>query len=174
MDRMIADLLDVSQIESGHLTLDPVPLDVAVVLTEGVRMQQGRAADRGVTLSVDIATTLPSVHADPDRLLQVLSNLIGNAIKFTSPGGKISLHACESDGAVVITVADTGPGIPAEQLPHVFAPYWQQRRSGTPRGTGLGLAIVKGIIDAHNGRVWVESIEGEGSRFSFSLNSPQG
>src|SRR5580704_19035171 len=108
-----------------------------------------------------MSPSLPAVSSDAERLLQVLSNLLGNAIKFTPPNGQVSMHAYVTGDEVVVTIADTGPGIPAEQLPRVFASYWQHRQPGTPRGTGLGLSIVKGIIDAHGGRVWAESTEGQ-------------
>jgi signal transduction histidine kinase len=98
----------------------------------------------------------------------VMSNLVGNAVKFTPPGGCITLHAKPADDEVRFTVADTGPGIAAEQLPHLFGRYWQGDRKDR-RGIGLGLAIAKGIVEAHGGRIWVESTVGEGSHFHFTL-----
>jgi len=98
----------------------------------------------------------------------VFSNLVGNAIKFTPAGGRLTISAAASESEVRFEIADTGPGIPAEQLPHVFGQFWQGTR-GDRRGIGLGLAIAKGIVEAHGGRIWVESQVGEGSRFYFTL-----
>ena len=116
-----------------------------------------------------VSEDLPPIHADPARIQQVLSNLVGNAIKFTPQGGRITIRA-ERGGAdeVRIAVRDTGPGMAVEQLPHIFGRYWQGKRSDR-RGIGLGLAIVKGIVEAHGGRIWVESHPGAGSEFIFTL-----
>jgi signal transduction histidine kinase len=111
---------------------------------------------------------LPEVWADPDRLHQVFENLIGNAVKFTAPGGLITVGASPGEGEVVTWVADTGVGIAAESLPYVFDRFWQEARANR-QGAGLGLAIVKGIVAAHGGRVWVESTLGRGSAFYFTI-----
>ena len=108
------------------------------------------------------------VQADAQRILQVLSNLLGNAARFTPPGAEIKVRAQRADDQVVFSVADSGPGIPAEHLPHIFDRFWQARRTGR-HGIGLGLAIVKGIVEAHGGRVWAESELGVGSTFFFTL-----
>jgi signal transduction histidine kinase len=169
MDRMIADLLDISHIEMGRLSLELEKINPAHVFNEAVASHQGKAQEQGVTLACDIPAVLPHVQADADRLLQVLANLLGNAIKFTPRGGDIFIKASVLDGEILVSIADTGPGIPAEQLPRIFAPYWYRRHAGAPRGTGLGLAIVHGIIAAHGGRVWAESLDGAGSCFFFVL-----
>jgi signal transduction histidine kinase len=112
---------------------------------------------------------LPPIHADSARIQQVLSNLVGNAIKFTPPGGRITVRAERAGpNEVRVVVSDTGPGIAPEMLPHVFSRFWQGKRSDR-RGVGLGLSIAKGIIEAHDGRIWVESRPGEGTKFIFSL-----
>ena len=113
---------------------------------------------------------MPPVSADPLRVHQVLSNLVGNAIKFTPRNGRITLSADHVGGDVRFAVTDTGAGIPADQLPHIFGQFWQASRTDR-RGIGLGLAIAKGIVEAHHGRIWVESTVGTGSRFFFTLPS---
>jgi signal transduction histidine kinase len=117
-----------------------------------------------------IAENLPSVLADASRIQQVLSNLVGNAVKFTPRQGTITVAADLLDTEVRFAVIDTGPGIPPEQVPHIFGRFWQAKSSDR-RGIGLGLAIAKGIVEAHNGRIWVESQVGLGSTFYFTLAS---
>ena len=111
---------------------------------------------------------MPTVLCDRERILQVLGNLVGNAIKFTPNGGTITVHAEPAEGHVLVSVADTGPGIPDEYVPHIFERYWKGKREGRS-GTGLGLYIAKGIVDAHGGRIWLESKVGVGSTFFFTI-----
>jgi signal transduction histidine kinase len=108
------------------------------------------------------------VEADRGRLLQVFSNLVGNAIKFTPSGGTVTLRAAPADGAVHFSISDDGPGMPPEHLAHVFDRFWRARK-GERGGLGLGLAIARGIVEAHGGRIWAESREGEGSTFHFTV-----
>jgi signal transduction histidine kinase len=117
---------------------------------------------------VSAEADLPAVRADPARVLQVFSNLVGNAVKFTPSGGTITLAANRVDGRVQCSVIDTGPGIPPAQISRLFGKFWQAKR-GDGRGVGLGLAIAKGIIEAHGGTIAVESVVGQGSVFSFVL-----
>ncbi|MFL5489752.1 MAG: sensor histidine kinase, partial [Gemmatimonadaceae bacterium] len=126
------------------------------------------AAGTGIRLDTALDDDLPCVVADAARIQQVLSNLVGNAVKFTPRNGRITVSAERIDGEVRFAVIDTGPGIPAEQVPHIFGRFWQARTSDR-RGIGLGLAIAKGIVEAHNGRIWVESHVGLGSTFYFTL-----
>ncbi len=114
------------------------------------------------------ARGLPPVHADRHRVMQVLSNLIGNSLKFTPPGGRITVEARDTDGHALFTVADTGPGIAQENLSDIFSPYWQAKRAER-LGAGLGLPIAKGIVESHGGRIWVESEPERGTTFSFTL-----
>jgi signal transduction histidine kinase len=133
-------------------------------------MFAARAESAGVALQVRAAADLPTVSADAGRVLQALSNLVTNALKFTGAGGRVTLSA-EPDGADVrFAVEDTGTGISAEDLPHVFDRFWHKRRVAQP-GSGLGLPIVRGIVEAHGGQVGVESTPGQGSRFSFTVPS---
>jgi signal transduction histidine kinase len=122
----------------------------------------------GVDLSVRVPAELPAVEADRDRILQVLSNLIGNGLKFTPSGGQVTIAAERAPGGVSVTVSDTGPGIEPEMEQHLFDRFWRGHQANL-RGAGLGLAIVKGILEAHGTRVEVETEVGRGSAFSFTL-----
>jgi PAS domain S-box-containing protein len=168
MNRLIQDLLDVRRIESGRLAVDPRSVTVGVLVDEALEMLRPLASAASLELVTDLAADLPRARADSGRILQVFSNLVGNAIKFTPAGGRITISATRSEDEVRFEIADTGPGIAAEQLPHVFGQFWQGTR-GDRRGIGLGLAIAKAIVEAHGGRIWVESQLGEGSRFYFTL-----
>jgi signal transduction histidine kinase len=171
MNRLIQDLLDVKRIESGQLVVDPRPDSASTVITEAMEMLRPLAAASSVQLAAELPGDLPTVLIDPPRIHQVLSNLVGNSIKFTPHGGRITVTAQAFPEEVRISVTDTGPGIAADQIPHLFARYWQGNRRDR-RGIGLGLAIARGIVEAHGGRIWVESTLGEGSRFHFTLQIP--
>jgi len=167
MNRMIQDLLDVKRMESGRLTTDLKPELPETLINDTIDMLRPLAAGSTIRLEADIEDDLPPVLADAARVQQVLSNLVGNAVKFTPRSGRIIVCAEHIDGEVRFGVIDTGPGIPAEQLPHIFGRFWQAKSDH--RGIGLGLAIAKGIVEAHNGRIWVESHVGLGSTFYFTL-----
>jgi signal transduction histidine kinase len=168
MNRLIGDLLDVSAIESQRLAVELEPLSLAPVLEEACRMFAGQAAQRRQRLERVVPAEVPEVRGDRDRLLQVLSNLVGNAVKFTPEGGTVSVRAAPGAGEVIVSVEDTGPGISAADLPRIFDRFWHTSRSRRG-GAGLGLAIAKGIVEAHGGRIWAESAPGQGSTFSFAL-----
>ena len=171
MNRLIDDLLDISRIESGHLSIDPVAVSPIGLVREAVDIYRSLARDRGVTLRVETPAKCPAVQADTGRILQVFSNLIGNSMKFTCEGGTITVSVtCGDDGEVVFSVQDTGQGISPDKLPHVFERFWQATRSDR-RGAGLGLAIVKGLVEAHGGRVWAESELDVGTTVRFTLPS---
>jgi PAS domain S-box-containing protein len=168
MNRLIEDLLDVARMEAGRLTLEREPRDLVLVISEATMMLEPLIAEKSLTLHEALPEYLPRVTVDARRVVQVLENLVSNAVKHTAPGGEIHISADSADGEVRIAVRDTGSGIPAENLPHLFDRFWQAR--GARRGgAGLGLAIAKGIVEAHGGRIWVESELGAGSTFSFSL-----
>jgi len=166
IDRLISDLLDAAQLEAGTLTLERATIAPAEVVDEAVEMVRASAAGR--TLDVAVPTELPSVEADRYRVLQVLTNLLANAVKFTPPGGRIAIAAERKNGDLLVRVRDSGPGIPADQIDHVFDRFWKASRSDR-RGAGLGLAIAKGIIDAHGGKIWLESQPDAGATFCFTL-----
>jgi signal transduction histidine kinase len=167
-NRLIQDLLSVTTIEAGRLNIDPREVGVADLCLEASEMLTPLAREKGITLKVEEAADLPPVRADPARVLQVFSNLVGNAVKFTPPGGSITISAAAANGSVQCSVADSGPGIPADQLPKIFGKFWQAKR-GDQRGVGLGLAIARGIVEAHGGTLGVESEIGHGTVFSFGL-----
>ncbi|HEY8853272.1 MAG TPA: ATP-binding protein, partial [Gemmatimonadaceae bacterium] len=170
MNRMIQDLLDVKRMESGHLTIDVKAESPDVLVNDTIEMLRPLASGRSIAMEARVADDLPAVLADAARIQQVLSNLVGNAVKFTPREGRITVAADRHDAEVRFAVIDTGPGIPPEQVPHIFGRFWQAR-SSDQRGIGLGLAIAKGIVEAHNGRIWVESQVGLGSTFYFTLPS---
>ncbi len=169
MNRLIQDLLDVVRLEAGQsLPLEARPVEVAALLAEACEAFQGQAATKIVHLLCGRAEQGLVVSADRDRVLQVLSNLIGNALKFTPEGGRVTVSSRREGAAVLFSVEDTGPGIPPDNLAHVFDLYWQAKQTAR-LGAGLGLTISKGIVEAHGGRIWVESQPGLGSTFWFSL-----
>jgi len=168
MNQLIQDLLDVTRLEAGALSISLSLLEPERILQEVVETQQPLATAAGIALRRDAAVGLPRVRADHRRLIQVFQNLIDNAIKFTPAGGSITIGAVARDEAAEFRVADTGTGLSAEQLPHLFERFWQADRADR-RGAGLGLAIVRGIIEAHGGRVRVESALGSGTTVLFSI-----
>ena len=168
MQRLRQDLLDVASIEAGRLSVEPEPHDPATLLAEAREMFGPVAAEHGVELVLRPAEPLPAVRVDRSRMLQVLGNLIGNAVKFTPREGRITLAAAVAADGVCLSVSDTGTGIPAEHLPHVFDRFWKVRE-GNRHGAGLGLAIARGIVEAHGGEIRVESTPGVGTTFSLTL-----
>jgi len=167
--RLIRDLSDVASIEAGRLAVEPYDEVPDVILTQAAEMFAAAASDRGVALETRSTPGLPAVHADGERVVQGLANLVTNSLKFTEPGGRITLSAEPDPAGVRFRVEDTGVGIAPEDLPYVFDRYWQRHREGGQRGSGLGLAIVRGIVDAHGGQISVESTPGKGSQFSFTI-----
>jgi signal transduction histidine kinase len=168
MNRLIEDLLDVARMEGGRLDVHRSDLPVEDLVADLLANQHDLAKATSVELCADVATDVPEVLGDRDRLLQALENLVGNALKFTGPGGRVIVGARASEREVTMWVADTGQGIAPEHVEHLFDRFWQVRRTDR-RGAGLGLSIVKGIIEAHGGRIWVESEPGRGSTFFFTL-----
>ena len=168
MNRLIADLLDVTRLEGGkQLPIEPARIEVPSLFHETHELFKAQAAANEITLQF-VPDDAPPVHADRDRVLQVLSNLIGNSMKFTPSNGVITLRAEPQGDHVRFVVSDTGPGIPREHQHEIFNPYWQAKRAER-LGAGLGLPIAKGIVEAHGGAIWVESEPGKGTRFFFTL-----
>jgi signal transduction histidine kinase/CheY-like chemotaxis protein len=170
MRRIAGDLHDRTSLDTGLLTLDRHPTNVPELMRSAHAMFAPAAEERAMELVIEHAADLPPVDADPDRLMQVLSNLLGNAIKFTPPGGRVvlSTQRAEADVGVRFTVSDTGPGIRSEDLEHVFDWFWH---APPPRrgGKGLGLAIAKELVEAHRQSLHVESTLGQGSTFWFTM-----
>jgi PAS domain S-box-containing protein len=168
MQRLLSDLLDVSRIEAGNLAIVPDLQLADALVTEAVDMQLPLASEKSVRLVAETVAGPATLRGDRDRILQVFSNLVGNALKFTPRGGTIRVRAQVDGGRVIFSVKDDGEGIAADQLPYVFDRYWRGRRTGS-QGAGLGLAISKGIVEAHGGQIWAESQLGKGTRVSFTL-----
>ncbi|HEY9517550.1 MAG TPA: hybrid sensor histidine kinase/response regulator [Gemmatimonadaceae bacterium] len=168
MDKLIRDLLDVTRIESGSFAIKRGKIHIGALLDETREQFAPQALANEVTLTCDIAPGLPPAIGDRDRLTQVLSNIIGNALKFTPARGHVELRAHPSEGFVRISVEDSGPGINTDHLPRIFDRFWQADRTSNS-GTGLGMTIAKGIVEAHGGRIWVESVVGRGATFHFTV-----
>ena len=166
---LIADLLDIASIESGKLSFEPRPIDPVIVVARAAHLFDPAAREKSVSLTAIAPDELPAVMADERRTLQVLSNLVSNALKHARPGGHIRVTAQPVDREVVFAVEDDGPGIPADEVPKLFDRFWHARRGTEQAGTGLGLAIAKGIVEAHGGNIWVETAVGSGSQFKFTL-----
>jgi len=168
MERLVEDLLAVARIEGGGLSVDPQPCRLADLVESACELLRPRAEARSVVIQVEEATPL-HVRADRERVLQVFTNLMSNAVHHTPEAGRIVIRSERmGDVEAKVSVEDTGHGILPEHLPHVFDAFWQAEQSGRA-GAGLGLAIAKGIVEAHGGRIWVESERGRGSRFHFTL-----
>jgi signal transduction histidine kinase len=172
LEGLIDNLILFSLAARGEMTLRLIPVNLKAVAAEIINYSRSKAADRNVTLLYENKSTIPYVQADEEKISWVILQLIDNAIKFTPPGGKVTLSiGQESDTMVMVTVSDTGIGIPASRLEEVFEPFHQLDASSTRHysGTGLGLALVKEIISAHGSLIEVKSEEGKGSIFSFPL-----
>lgn len=170
--RLVDDLRELSLAEAGQLTLQPQPVAVAALLAREVALFADHATSQGVTLQIDASPHLPAVHADPERLAQVLHNLVSNALRHTPTGGSVTLRAHQDGPNLRFTIEDTGNGIAPEDLPHVFERFYRADHRGRTRdsgGSGLGLAITSHLIRLQHGSIGVESTLGHGARFWFSL-----
>jgi len=168
---LINDLLDISRIDTGRIRFEPRPLQISEVISDVVNVLAGQAEAKQQTLTYEVVGGLPDVMGDRDRLIQVLTNLIGNAIHYTPEGGEIDVRAYLVEEAVRVDVQDTGIGIAPDDMGHIFERFYRANHPlvQETRGTGLGLSIVKMFVDMHGGRIWVESEPGEGSTFTFIL-----
>jgi len=169
LTQMVNELLELSKIESGRFTLDLAPVAACDLLHSASRRMQLQAERAGLNLRVECTDDLPNVRIDSQRLEQVLVNLIHNAVKFTRAGGEVTLMAKAVDGSVRFAVRDSGVGIAEEEVPRIFERFYRVDKSRTGSGTGLGLSIAKHIVEAHGGKIWVESIDGGGSTFYFTI-----
>jgi len=171
--RLTDDLLKLSRIEAGRLELESRPVSVAALVNGCVETARLKAESKGLRLTVGLPEDLPAVRGDAVQLGEVLQNLIDNALQYTPPGGRIDVTAYSNGHEVIFTVADTGIGIPEADLERIFERFYRvdAARSREAGGTGLGLSIARHIVDAHGGRIWVESAVGQGSRFRFSIDS---
>lgn len=167
MEHLVESMLDMATLEAGRFTVTPAPQPVDELLRDATDELIPQAAAKQVALERDADVGDAAVCADRERVVQVLSNLVGNAVKFTPPGGTVTVEAHQEPDTVHFTVSDTGPGIGADDLPHVFDRFWKRERAA--HGSGLGLFIAKGIVEAHDGRIWAESVAGQGARFHFTL-----
>jgi signal transduction histidine kinase len=173
MHRLIEDLLDFASIQVGQLAVRRVPREPAILVKEALANFEQLAQEKGLHLQSEVEADLPTLSCDRDRIIQVFSNLMGNAFKVSTSGGSISLLARAHEREVLFVVSDTGPGIAEEDLLHLFERHWRSREPGY-KGTGLGLHIAKGIVEAHGGRIWAESALGQGAKFLFTLPAMDG
>ena len=155
-------------IEAGQLGIERSRVSAREVITDAVETQRPLASVASLELRLEPVDEIPDVFGDHSRLLQVLENLVGNAIKFTPAGGRITVGAAPRDNELLFWVADTGCGISAEELPHVFDRFWQAKKESR-KGAGLGLPITRAIVETHGGRIWVESTPGRGTIFFFTI-----
>ena len=164
---LINDLLDLSKVEAGRMELELSNVSLRRVLESGITVNADRAARGGVKLRPRVEPHEIELEADERKLRQVVFNLLSNAVKFTPAGGVVDVSACRRNGLVEVAVADTGPGIAAEDTQLIFEEFRQA--SGNHEGTGLGLPLARRFVELHGGRLWVESVKGSGSTFRFAL-----
>ncbi len=172
MIRLVSQILDYEKIESAQMDWAVASLDIGEVVSDAVNSTRQLINDKNITIDLDLAPDVPRVSGDRDRLIQVMVNIISNAVKFCDPDrGMIAVRLRAADNHLIVEVQDNGIGINPKDLNKIFLPFQQVKNptQGRPGGTGIGLTITKRIIDFHHGRIWVESEPGRGSRFSFSL-----
>jgi signal transduction histidine kinase len=168
MNRLVGDLMDVASIEAGKLSLVRLRRNVSLLLRDALEAFEPAALAHGLQLECEPSADLGVVEIDHERILQVLTNLVGNALKFTPRGGRIVIRAERRDQDVCFSVADTGEGVPADLREKIFDRYFQSRDEDR-RGLGLGLFIAKSIVEGHGGTIWVESTPSQGSTFFFTV-----
>jgi signal transduction histidine kinase len=168
MERLIGDLLDMASIHAGKLNIERRLEPADLLVREAVEAQEPMGIAQGIRFTTETDVAGLYVECDRERVLQVFSNLLGNAFKFCRSGDQVTLRARRDGDEIRFEVADTGRGIPADARGHVFEPYWSTERHGK-KGTGLGLFITRGVVEAQGGKIWVESEPGRGTTFSFTL-----
>jgi len=172
LQRLVSDLQELSRVEASVDILEKEPTDITLSIRSVTQHLHSQFDEKRVVLDVDLPTGIPQVQADEDRINQVLINLVGNALQYTPSGGEVRVSAVKLGSEIQVSIEDTGIGIPAEHLPHLFTRFYRvdKSRSRVGGGSGIGLTIAKHLIDAHGGRIWAESEGvGRGSRFSFTL-----
>jgi two-component system phosphate regulon sensor histidine kinase PhoR len=171
LSKIIDDLLDISRMESGKVKMVFLPVEAGPAIKKAMDVLKNSAAGKSINIELSIPVNLPRMLADEGRFTQVLLNLLDNAIKYTPERGNISIVASKKDNFLQIEVADTGAGIPEKDIPRIFERFYRvdKARSRELGGTGLGLSIVKHIVQSHGGEVWVKSVLGKGSTFSFTV-----
>jgi two-component system phosphate regulon sensor histidine kinase PhoR len=170
LTQMVSELTELSRIETGRAELRLSPVNLNLLVDKVVTQLSTQAQRQQVTITADLATDLPIIKVDHDRIRQTLTNLVHNAIKFNHPGGRVTLSTRADGQSVTVSVSDTGIGISKEDLPHVFERFYKADKARPRGGSGLGLAIAKHVVQAHGGRIWAQSEEGKGSTFSFNLS----
>jgi signal transduction histidine kinase len=171
MQQQVEDLLDVGRLQQGTFSLKPAECGARDLFREVDLLLRPLAVSADIELVVEPlpgCSASQQVRVDAARLQQVIANLVGNALKFTPPGGRVAVGWWVGEAGLSVNVSDTGPGIPKEQLPHIFGAFWQAR-DGDRRGVGLGLWIARSIVEAHGGRIWVDSVPGQGATFHFAV-----
>jgi signal transduction histidine kinase len=171
LNRLIEDLRTLSLTDAEQLRLQMEPVNVGKLAAQVVERLQLHAEEKGIQLDTAVSNTLPLIQADPERLTQILTNLIANALRYTPEGTRVQVSVRTVSGGVETAVSDNGPGIPPEDLPKLFDRFWraEQSRSRATGGSGLGLAVAKQLVQAHGGRIWVKSELNRGTRFTFFL-----
>jgi signal transduction histidine kinase len=175
LETLIDDLLDTARIEMGKIELKHTPLDLMPLIQEVARALRPQTARKGQWLTLELAEALPAVVGDADRIRQILTNLLSNALKYTPAGGRITITARENAGCVRVAVQDTGIGLTRHEQAQLFTPFFRAQHETTQRagGMGLGLAITRALVELHGGAMTVTSVPGQGSTFSFTLPTPQ-
>lgn len=173
LNRLISDLRILSLAEAGQLRLEKQPVDPGALVRQVGERLRLRAEEKHINLETDVANSLPQIQADPERLTQIITNLVDNALRYIPAGSRVTVAAGPASGGVELLVSDTGPGIPPEDLPHLFDRFWraEKSRNRATGGSGLGLAIVKQLVEAHGGQIQVTSQVGVGTQFRIHLPS---
>jgi signal transduction histidine kinase len=171
LTRLVADLRDLTLAESGQLKLQIEPTNLAELVQRRVAQVEVIAREQNIGLKTNISAALPQVEVDGKRIEQVVANLLDNALNHTTSGGTVTVAVSSTEEGILVSISDTGEGIPAEHLSHIFERFYKvdDARSRKAGGAGLGLAIAKQMVELHGGRIWVESEVGKGSKFSFTL-----
>jgi histidine kinase len=172
LQRLVNDLQELSRVEAGAYHLDPEPVSPDLLIDTVVNHLNRQFEDKGVILEKQVDTELPIVSVDKDRILQVITNLLGNALQYTPSGGRVIISAVKQKSEIHISISDTGLGISPEHLPFIFNRFYRtdKSRARVSGGSGIGLTIAQAIVKAHHGRIWAESTgEGKGSSFHFTL-----